>query len=129
MVIGCRTAGTRILLMQIEWGNTMISAPLPRTGRIMMCSNEVVGLGHLRRTLTLAEYLREHTSLTSQLIITGSPVAQNFPLPQGADYIKLPSASKQATGEYTSRSMPMPFRELRAMRRDIVLSAGRHFRP
>ena len=99
------------------------------TGRIMLCCNEAVGLGHLRRTLTLAEHLRQHTRLRAQLIITGSPVAQNFPLPQGADYIKLPSAKKRASGEYAPRSIPMSFRAISEMRRDILLSAARHFRP
>jgi predicted glycosyltransferase len=97
--------------------------------RVMFCCNEAVGLGHMRRTLALAEYLRTHTRLRSQLIVTGSPVAQNFPLPPGADYIKLPAVMKVGSGQYASRSMPIPFSQVEDMRRDILLSAARHFRP
>jgi predicted glycosyltransferase len=95
----------------------------------MFCSNEAVGLGHMRRTLALAEYLRAHTLLQSQLIVTGSPVAQALPLPNGVDYVKLPAVIKDRAGRYASRSIPMPFSQVGDMRRDILLSAARHFHP
>ncbi len=100
-----------------------------QAARVMFCCNEAVGLGHIRRTLALAGYLRAHTLLRSQLIITGSPVAQNFPLPPGTDYIKLPALAKVGAGQYASRSIPIPLNQVADMRRDILLSAARHFRP
>jgi predicted glycosyltransferase len=97
--------------------------------RVMFCCNEAVGLGHVRRTLTVGQYLRMHTSLNTQLIVTGSPVAQNFPLPPGCDYVKLPSVAKRAPHEFESLSLPVPFHQILEMRRDMILSAARYFRP
>lgn len=97
--------------------------------KVMFYCHDTYGLGHLRRTLTLARYVREHTPSVSQLIVTGSPVAQSFALPEGADYIKLPSVVKVGADEYEARSVSAPFSEIRDLRREILLSAARHFRP
>ncbi len=95
----------------------------------MFYSHDTYGLGHLRRTLTLANDLRARMPSTSQLIITGSPVADGFPYPEGADYIKLPSVVKTGAGHYKSRSIAISFEELRDMRSEILLSAARYFQP
>lgn len=95
----------------------------------MYYCHDTYGLGHLRRTLTLARYLRQEMKQVSQLIVTGSPVAHAFPLSEGADYIKLPSIVKAVAGDYVSRSLSIPFAQVRQMRSDILLSAARHFQP
>lgn len=99
------------------------------SSKLMFYCHDTYGLGHLRRTLTLAQYLCLHAPEMAQFIVTGSPVAQNFPFPEGVDYIKLPSVVKVRAGEYEARSMQMPFAEVRNMRREILRSAARHFRP
>ena len=95
---------------------------------VMLYSHDTYGLGHLRRTLKLATFLRSRRRL-SQLIVTGSPMAHRFELPADADYIKLPSVVKVARESYESRSLGLPFAAIRDLRRDLVLSAARHFRP
>jgi predicted glycosyltransferase len=95
---------------------------------VMLYSHDTYGLGHLRRTLALAHFFRSQRPFT-QLIVTGSPLAHRFPLPRGADYIKLPSVVKVAAGTYESRSLSLPFRSVLDLRRDILLGAARHFRP
>src|SRR5436190_3977542 len=98
-----------------------------RAPSVMFYSHDTYGLGHLRRTLALVNFFGSRRPF-SQLIVTGSPVAHRFPLPAGADYIKMPSVVKVAAGTYASRSLGLPFRAIRALRRDVLLGAARHFR-
>jgi predicted glycosyltransferase len=96
---------------------------------VIFYSHDSYGLGHLRRTLTLARFLPQSEPLRSQLIVTGSPLAHRFPLPPGTDYIKLPSVLKRGVDRYEPRYLRVPFSRLRGVRMDILLSAARHVRP
>lgn len=95
----------------------------------MYYCHDTYGLGHLRRTLTLAHHIRASVPDVSQLIVTGSPVADRFEYPAGADFVKLPSVTKNAAGAYASRSLGSSIETMRDMRRDILFSAARHFQP
>jgi predicted glycosyltransferase len=97
--------------------------------RLMFYSHDTYGLGHLRRTLTLARHLRAGRPLLTQLVVTGSPMAHRFRLPAGADYIKLPSVVKVGAERYEARTLAMPFARVRDLRRELILDAARHFRP
>jgi predicted glycosyltransferase len=101
----------------------------PGAAKIMHYCHDTYGLGHLRRTLTLADDLRARMPHLSQLIVTGSPVAHRFPYPEDTDFIKLPAVVKTGAGRYEARSLPIPIGEVREMRSDILLSAARHFQP
>jgi len=96
---------------------------------VMFYSHDSYGLGHLRRTLTLARFFRASRPLLSQLIVTGSPLAHRFELPSGTDFIKLPSVVKVGAERYESRILPMSFLAIRELRREMLLSAARHFQP
>ncbi len=101
-----------------------------RGAKALYYSHDTFGLGHLRRTLTLARYFKNSVPGLSQLIVTGSPVASRFEYPEDTDFIKLPSVTKDASGEYQPRSLSRSsFESVRDMRRDIVLGAARNFRP
>jgi len=100
-----------------------------RLARVMHYSHDTFGLGHLRRTLTIAHHLRSSFHELTQLIVTGSPVAHDFHFPPGTDYIKLPAVTKNGAGQYESRSLASSIDEMCAMRSDLLLSAARHFRP
>lgn len=95
----------------------------------MFYCHDTYGLGHFRRTLTLAHHFRATMPDVSQLIVTGSPVASQFSLPAGADYVKLPSVTKNAEGRYRPRSLSGNIDVVRNMRQDILLSSARHFQP
>lgn len=97
--------------------------------RILFYSHDTYGLGHLRRTLTLARFLRADRPLLTQLIVTGSPLVDRFQLPPDADYIKLPSVVKVAAERYESRDLAVPFANVRDLRRELLLDAARHFEP
>ncbi len=97
--------------------------------KLMLYSHDTYGLGHLARTLTLAGYLRSRWPATSQLIVTGSPLAHHFRLPEDADYVKLPSVVKVAADHYEARSLVLRFEEVRALRSEILVGVARHFAP
>lgn len=97
--------------------------------RIMYYSHDTFGLGHLRRTLTIARYVERNLESVTQLIITGSPVAGDLVLPGDTDYVKLPSVVKVGPEAYAARSVATTFDELRDMRAALILGAARHFRP
>jgi predicted glycosyltransferase len=96
---------------------------------IMFYCHDSYGLGHLRRTLTLARYLRASAPAINQLIVTGSPLAHDLLLPEDGDYVKLPSVVKTGRDEYAARSLPLPFERISRMRAEIVESAARNVRP
>jgi predicted glycosyltransferase len=98
-------------------------------GGVMFYSHDTYGLGHLRRTLTLARHLPAGRPALSQLIVTGSPLAHRFALPAGTDYIKLPSVLKIGAERYEPRYLRVPFAEVRDLRQEILFSAVRHVRP
>lgn len=97
--------------------------------RVMYYCHDTFGLGHLRRTLTLAHHLRHQEPPASQLLVTGSPVAHEFVLPDGSDYIKLPSVVKVGPERYAPRSVATSFGRIRDLRSEILLNAARHFEP
>jgi predicted glycosyltransferase len=63
------------------------------------------------------------------LIVTGSPAADQFHFPDGTDYIKMPSVTKDPNGDYVSRSLSSDLETIRDMRQDILFSAARHYQP
>lgn len=97
--------------------------------KIIFYCHDSYGLGHLRRTLTLARYLRACAPAINQLIVTGSPLAHDLLLPEDGDYVKLPSVIKTGQDEYASRSLPLPFERISRMRAEIIESAARNVRP
>src|SRR3954451_87711 len=77
--------------------------PHRRAHRFLFYCNEMVGLGHLRRTLAIiASLTREHADVTS-LVITGCPVEPLFRIPGRTDTVKLPVRSRDANGRARSR--------------------------
>jgi predicted glycosyltransferase len=98
--------------------------------KAMFYCHDTYGLGHIRRTLTLAHHFRAIKPGISQLIMSGSPVATTFAYPAESDVIKLPSVTKTAAGDYTSRSLAhISFDALRDMRRDLILAAAKQYHP
>src|SRR3954449_119016 len=70
-----------------------------RGRRFLFFSNELVGLGHLRRTLSIANRLAEVEPESSSLIVTGSPVVPWFGMPPRVDILKLPGWTRDEHGE------------------------------
>jgi predicted glycosyltransferase len=97
--------------------------------RIQLHSHDSYGLGHLRRTTTLAEAIRRELPRAEVLITTGSPLATAFPQSAGVDIVKLPSVTKNSAGQYVARSLGLPIDALVRLRQNLLLEVQQSFRP
>jgi predicted glycosyltransferase len=97
--------------------------------KILMYSHDSYGLGHLRRTIALAEAFVGAKTGTSVLILTGSTVSSVFRMSFGIDLVKLPSAVKVASRVYEPSRMSVDFENLKNLRSSLILSAVRSFEP
>lgn len=97
--------------------------------RFLFYANELIGLGHLRRTLAIASCLSGAASRPTSLILTGAPIEPTFRMPQRVDTVKLPGGSRDAEGNHRSRRLELEPDQLRALRSGIALAAAREFEP
>ena len=100
-----------------------------REKRTLLYSHDTFGLGHLRRSRTIATALVEADSYCSALIVTGSPIAGRFDFPERVDHVRLPGVVKLADGSYTSSNLPMDIDQMVALRGAIIASADKVFQP
>lgn len=108
------------------------AAPVPRRlgeRRTLLYSHDTFGLGHLRRSRTIAMALTEADPACSALIVTGSPVAGRFDFPERIDHVRLPGIVKQPDGSYTSSNLHMDIEEMERLRGAIIEAADREFEP
>ena len=97
------------------------------TFNILMYSHDTYGLGHIRRTMAIAEQLRKDN--TNILILTGSPIAGRLAFPKFVDYVRVPGMIKKANDEYfplTIRIDPMQAMEIR---QSIIMATVKTFLP
>lgn len=71
--------------------------------RVVLYSHDTCGLGNIRRTLLLAETIRSEYPHASVLVVTGSPVIHAFRIPDGVDYVKLPTLDRTDADRYSPR--------------------------
>ncbi len=102
---------------------------IPHKPRILLYSHDTYGLGHLRRTLSVAEQLYRDVPKVHQLVLTGSMVAGAFNLPPRLDMVKLPALSKRSSGEYKARALPLSLRQTLQWREQMIVQAVQAFRP
>lgn len=104
-------------------------APAPGgSGRYLFFTNECVGLGHLRRSLTLAQAVRRADPGSSSLIVTGSSLPGDVTVP-GVDTVKLPSLRRDVEGELRSPSLPGAQSAVTALRAQLALTTVEAYRP
>lgn len=87
--------------------------------RIVLYSHDTCGLGNIRRTLLLAETVRSEYPQASVLVVTGSPVIHAFRIPDGVDYVKLPTLDRTDADRYSPRFLHGGS-DIMALRRDIL---------
>jgi predicted glycosyltransferase len=104
-------------------------APQNLQPKIILYSHDTFGLGNIRRTLLLAENLIKEYPRASILIITGSPVIHAFRLPEGIDYIKLPSLDRVNAERYEPLLLADCATEIRSTRAAILEKAILGFAP
>jgi predicted glycosyltransferase len=97
--------------------------------RYLLYSHDTYGLGHFRRAALLAGGLVAASPDAQVLIVTGSPQAQAFALPERVDSLKLPAATKDADGSYRPRKITDSIDELVRLRAGVLLAACDQFAP
>ena len=100
-----------------------------RDTRTLLYSHDTFGLGHLRRSRTIATALVEADPSCSALIVTGSPIAGRFDFPERVDHVRLPGVVKLADGSYTSSNLPMHIDQMVTLRGSLIATADRVFQP
>lgn len=97
--------------------------------RFLLYCHDTFGLGHVRRTLSLAAHFTATLPNAEVLIVTGSPLAHAFTLPPRTDYIKLPAVTKMSDGAYRARSLDMEFAAIRDLRTTMLRDIAQAYRP
>jgi predicted glycosyltransferase len=97
--------------------------------RFLLYCHDTFGLGHVRRTLSLAAHFTAMLPNAEVLIVTGSPLAHAFTLPPRTDYIKLPAVTKMSNGAYRARSLDMEFAAIRDLRTTMLRDVAQAYRP
>jgi predicted glycosyltransferase len=98
-----------------------------RGRRFLFFSNELIGLGHLRRTLSIANRLAELEPESSSLIVTGSPVVPWFGMPPRVDILKLPGWTRDEQGTRRAGGLALDVGGLHAVRSGIELGVATSF--
>lgn len=99
----------------------------PTVCNILMYSHDTYGLGHIRRSMAIANHLCNHT--TNILMLTGSPIAGCFPFPEQVDFVRIPGMIKKTDGEYRSLSIRIGQEQALSIRAGIILATAQTFRP
>jgi len=86
-------------------------------------------LGHLTRSVRIANAVVDAVPEATVLLLTGSPVAHSFALPERVDYLKLPSVVKRGPEAYAARELKLSNRRIREMRSRLILDAVDYLRP
>lgn len=94
---------------------------------ILMYSHDTYGLGHIRRTMAIANHLKD--SSTNILILTGSPIAGRFSFPEQVDFVRIPGMIKKTNDEYRSLSIRIEAQQALKIRTDIIKATAKTFRP
>lgn len=100
-----------------------------RAPRVLLYSHDTFGLGHLRRSRTIAGALTAADPGLSALILTGSPVAGRFTFPDRVDHIRLPGVTKLEDGSYASEALGLDIDETTALRAGLIRAAVIKFEP
>jgi PAS domain S-box-containing protein len=103
--------------------------PFGADTRLLVYSHDTFGLGHLRRCLALIRTLCADHPGMSALLVTGSPMVHRYPMPDGADYVKLPAVRKVESEQYEARTLHVSGSTIRSMRSNLILHTLRDFDP
>jgi predicted glycosyltransferase len=94
-----------------------------------MYSQDGFGLGHLRRTSSIAgELVRVHPDV-GVLSIGDSRLGEFFEPKPRHEFVKLPSIVKVKAGDWRSVALPLPFDDISIIRREMLRSVIDSYRP
>lgn len=94
---------------------------------ILMYSHDTYGLGHIRRSMAIASHLSGKE--VNILILTGSPIAGRFTLPEQVDFVRIPGMIKKTNDEYQSLSIRIDPSQALNIRKNIIIATTKAFQP
>ena len=106
-----------------------VLTPVRRDPKILIYSHDAYGLGNIRRTLLLAQTLREEFTDAAILMVTGSPVIHSFRIPERVDYIKLPCLDRVEADSYEPLYLGQHSAVVKQMRQDMLHRSILNFAP
>lgn len=92
-----------------------------------MYSHDTYGLGHIRRTMAIAQHLVDKD--VNILILTGSPIAGRYTLPHGIDFVRVPGMRKQSNTIYIPHSIRVEPSQALEIRKEIITATAKTFDP
>lgn len=100
---------------------------LNSTFNILMYSHDTYGLGHIRRTMSIASHLA--CPDVNVLILTGSPIAGRFSFPDRIDFVRIPGMIKKTNDEYLPLSIKINPQHAMDIRTNIITATAQTFKP
>lgn len=101
----------------------------PPGPRYLLYSHDGMGLGHTRRHIAIARALSEQDPSASVLLITGTEEISRLGIAPQVEILKLPGLRKVDNGHYVARRMAISPEEIRELRRSLLRTSVRSFRP
>lgn len=100
-----------------------------RPHRVVLYSHDTMGLGHMRRNLSIARALADSGTGINVLMLTGANIATGFAMPKGVDCLTLPGLYKELDGSYRARSLGLSLEELITLRAMTIRGALEAYQP
>ncbi|MBI1893914.1 MAG: hypothetical protein HYS14_07385 [Candidatus Rokubacteria bacterium] len=97
--------------------------------RLLMYSQDGLGLGHLRRAHNIAREVLALEPQSSILIVADSPATSFFSALHGVDYLKLPTIVKRDAQRWSAETLHLKTEELVSLRASIIKETFWEFRP
>ncbi len=97
--------------------------------KVLLYSHDTYGLGHLRRNLRIASHLQASDPSLRVVLMSGSPVASHFSVPDGLSLVKLPSVTKTGSEQYQPLDRRLTLGVVRRTRTAVMCDVVRRFRP
>jgi predicted glycosyltransferase len=95
--------------------------------RFLIYSHDGLGLGDVRRSLSIARALAEHSAGASVLLVTGAEEVESLGLPARVGILKLPSFEKRDRA--SAGRLQLPWGEVRMLRERVLATAFETFQP
>ena len=97
--------------------------------RLLMYSQDGMGLGHLRRSWNIAREIKRHEPECDVLVLADSPATSLFCRDRGIECVKLPTIVKSGSLRWRNDALAMPCADIIALRSALILETFRRFAP
>jgi predicted glycosyltransferase len=102
---------------------------MKRRRRVVLYSPGMVGLGHMRRNLLIAQALANGSDSAAILLLAEAREASAFALPPGVDCLTLPALRKDCDGACHSRHLDLPLADVVGLRARAIRATLEAFQP